>query len=72
MTHPFGTWQALVDLALAEDIGAGDITSLATVPAEATAEGTMLVKQPGVISGLTRMCRTCRSAPCVRRTWSTW
>ena len=52
MTHPFGAWQALVDLALAEDIGAGDITSLATVPAEASAEGTMLVKQPGVISGL--------------------
>jgi nicotinate-nucleotide pyrophosphorylase (carboxylating) len=53
VTHPFGAWQRLVDLALAEDIGAGDITSLATVPAAATAEGTMLVKQPGAISGLT-------------------
>lgn len=53
MTHPFGTWQSLVDLALAEDIGAGDITSLSTVPESATAEGTMLVKQAGVISGLT-------------------
>jgi nicotinate-nucleotide pyrophosphorylase (carboxylating) len=52
VTHPFGTWQALVDLALAEDLGAGDITSLATVPASATAEGVLLVKQPGVISGL--------------------
>lgn len=53
MTQPFGTWQQLVDLALAEDIGAGDITSNATVPANATADGTMVVKQPGVISGLT-------------------
>jgi nicotinate-nucleotide pyrophosphorylase (carboxylating) len=52
VTHPFGAWQSLIDLALAEDIGAGDITSLATVLADATAEGTMLVKQPGVISGL--------------------
>lgn len=53
MTHPFGTWQSLVDLALAEDLGSGDVTSLSTVPETATAEGTMLVKQPGVISGLT-------------------
>ncbi len=53
MTQPFGTWQQLVDLALAEDIGAGDITSNATVPVKATADGTMVVKQPGVISGLT-------------------
>ena len=45
-------WEALVDLALAEDIGTGDVTSLATVPASATAEGTVLAKADGVISGI--------------------
>ena len=43
---------ALIDLALAEDIGSGDITTLATVPADRQATGQFLVKQPGVISGL--------------------
>ncbi|MGH2550673.1 MAG: carboxylating nicotinate-nucleotide diphosphorylase [Thermomicrobiales bacterium] len=52
MTTGFGTWQALVDLALTEDIGAGDVTTLSTVPAGATATGVMLLKQSGVISGL--------------------
>ena len=42
----------LLDLALAEDIGGGDITSLVTVPAGLTARGTLLAKAPGVISGL--------------------
>jgi nicotinate-nucleotide pyrophosphorylase (carboxylating) len=45
-------WEAIVDLALAEDIGTGDVTTLSTVPAGATAHGTMLAKAPGVISGL--------------------
>ena len=45
-------WEAIVELALAEDIGTGDVTTLATVPAGAMARGTMLVKAPGVISGL--------------------
>jgi nicotinate-nucleotide pyrophosphorylase (carboxylating) len=52
VTRGFGTWQALVDLALTEDIGAGDVTTLSTVPASATATGVMLLKQSGVISGL--------------------
>ncbi|MEX1159074.1 MAG: carboxylating nicotinate-nucleotide diphosphorylase [Thermomicrobiales bacterium] len=43
---------ALIELALAEDIGSGDITTLATVPANRQATGRFLVKQPGVISGL--------------------
>jgi nicotinate-nucleotide pyrophosphorylase (carboxylating) len=43
---------ALIELALAEDIGNGDITTLATVPAGRQATGRFLVKQPGVISGL--------------------
>jgi nicotinate-nucleotide pyrophosphorylase (carboxylating) len=45
-------WEALIDLALAEDIGGGDITSAATIPAMMQAEGTLLAKAPGVISGL--------------------
>ncbi len=45
-------WEAIVDLALAEDIGTGDVTTLATVSAETRAHGSMLVKSAGVISGL--------------------
>lgn len=45
-------WEAIVDLALAEDIGAGDITTRATVPAGSHARGTLLAKADGVISGL--------------------
>jgi nicotinate-nucleotide pyrophosphorylase (carboxylating) len=45
-------WEAIVELALAEDIGTGDVTTLSTVPAEARARGTMLAKASGVISGL--------------------
>ena len=37
---------ALIELALAEDIGSGDITTLATVPADRQATGRFLVKQP--------------------------
>jgi len=42
----------VVRRALAEDIGAGDLTSLATVPAEAEALATITQKQPGVIFGI--------------------
>ena len=42
----------LVDLALAEDVGSGDVTTEATVPAEARATATITQKAPGVISGL--------------------
>jgi nicotinate-nucleotide pyrophosphorylase (carboxylating) len=43
----------IVDLALAEDIGSGDVTSRSTVSADANARAVMRVKQAGVISGLT-------------------
>ncbi|MEZ4496069.1 MAG: carboxylating nicotinate-nucleotide diphosphorylase [Thermomicrobiales bacterium] len=39
-------------MALTEDIGPGDITSLSTVAPGATAEGVMIAKQAGVISGI--------------------
>jgi nicotinate-nucleotide pyrophosphorylase (carboxylating) len=42
----------LIDRALAEDVGAGDATAEATVPAEARAVATITQKAPGVISGL--------------------
>ena len=42
----------LLDLALAEDIGGGDVTSMLTVPADRHARGTIIAKAPGVISGL--------------------
>lgn len=43
---------ALIELALAEDIGSGDVTTLASVPAERMATGRVLIKQAGVLSGL--------------------
>lgn len=42
----------VVARALAEDVGDGDLTTLATVPAEARTRATMLQKQPGVVFGL--------------------
>lgn len=44
-------WRGLVRRALAEDIGAGDITTEAIVPAEARARAVIVQKQPGVIFG---------------------
>jgi len=52
MSGGFTPWHALIDLALTEDIGPGDITSIATVAADAAAEGVMIAKQPGIISGI--------------------
>jgi nicotinate-nucleotide pyrophosphorylase (carboxylating) len=45
-------WEAIVDLALAEDLGTGDVTTLATVSREANSRGSMLAKSAGIISGL--------------------
>src|SRR5690349_21376663 len=42
----------LVAAALAEDVGTGDVTSLATVPAGTRAVATIIQKAPGVISGM--------------------
>jgi nicotinate-nucleotide pyrophosphorylase (carboxylating) len=42
----------LVGRALSEDLGAGDITSRATVPEDARAEATIVQKQAGVVFGL--------------------
>ncbi len=45
-------WEPIVDLALSEDIGTGDVTTLAIIPSGAWAEGTIVAKQPGVLSGI--------------------
>lgn len=42
----------LIEKALAEDLGSGDITSEATIPAESTSEAVMLAKQHLVLAGI--------------------
>jgi nicotinate-nucleotide pyrophosphorylase (carboxylating) len=46
--------------ALAEDIGPGDVTSEATVPAEARGRARIVQKQPGVVSGIAVVAETMR------------
>lgn len=46
------TIESIVRLALAEDLGAGDVTSEATVPTDARAAGAFVARAPGVIAGL--------------------
>jgi nicotinate-nucleotide pyrophosphorylase (carboxylating) len=42
----------VIDLALAEDVGPGDITTDAIVPASARGVGAIVVREPGVVCGL--------------------
>ncbi len=52
MTHlPEGTSE-LIERALAEDIGSGDVTAMATVPENLAAQAHVIQKVPGVIFGL--------------------
>ena len=48
---PPGTTE-LIERALDEDIGSGDVTAEATVPADLEASAKIVLKQPGVIFGL--------------------
>lgn len=50
----------LVAAALAEDVGAGDVTSEATVPEEARGRARVVQKQPGVVFGLELVGETMR------------
>src|SRR6476620_8013130 len=45
---------ATIDAALAEDLPGGsvDVTTAATIPAEAVGEGVFAARQPGVVAGL--------------------
>jgi nicotinate-nucleotide pyrophosphorylase (carboxylating) len=52
MSHlPAGTSE-LIARALEEDVGSGDVTSEATVPADLQAQARIVLKQPGVVFGL--------------------
>ena len=42
----------IVRRALAEDVGAGDVTTLATVPPDAMATALMVAREPLVVCGL--------------------
>jgi nicotinate-nucleotide pyrophosphorylase (carboxylating) len=42
----------LIDQALAEDVGTGDVTTNTLVPADATGRATLTQKAPGVVAGL--------------------
>jgi nicotinate-nucleotide pyrophosphorylase (carboxylating) len=53
---------ALVARALAEDVGAGDITSEAVVPADSRANARLIQKQPGVVFGLDAAAEAFRQA----------
>jgi len=52
MPGPGETLQETVARALAEDVGSGDVTTAATVPAEARARARIVQKQAGVAFGL--------------------
>jgi nicotinate-nucleotide pyrophosphorylase (carboxylating) len=52
--------RSLVKQALAEDLGAGDITSQATVPEGAGARARIVQKAPGVVFGLVAVAETMR------------
>ncbi|MBC8101805.1 MAG: carboxylating nicotinate-nucleotide diphosphorylase [Cytophagales bacterium] len=51
-------YEPILRAALAEDIGAGDITTLSTVPDDAEARAVMIAKQDGVLAGIAVGCRT--------------
>src|SRR5437868_9580193 len=42
----------VVTAALAEDVGSGDATTLALVPADARCRGDLLLEEPGVVCGI--------------------
>ena len=44
--------EELIELAIREDIGDGDHTSLATIPEDARGRMKLLVKQDGIIAGI--------------------
>ena len=52
--------EEIVARALAEDVGAGDVTTEATVPAEARARARIVQKAPGVVYGLAAVAEAMR------------
>ncbi len=64
------TLDGLVGAALAEDAGQGDITTLATVPADARCEAQLVAKQAGVLSGMEAFQRTFELLDADVRDWN--
>jgi nicotinate-nucleotide pyrophosphorylase (carboxylating) len=52
LDQPLTTIDAALRAWIAEDLGTGDVTSEAVVPAEASCEARLLLKEPGVVCGL--------------------
>jgi nicotinate-nucleotide pyrophosphorylase (carboxylating) len=52
MDLPYDLLEDIVRRALREDIGHGDLTTLATIPADAQAEAMFVCKEAGVVAGL--------------------
>lgn len=50
--HQIERYKATIHQALEEDIGTGDITSLATIPADLSCQGEFIAKAEGVVAGL--------------------
>jgi nicotinate-nucleotide pyrophosphorylase (carboxylating) len=50
--HSLRAMQDLIERALAEDVGSGDLTSAAVVPVTALAQARIEQREPGVLSGL--------------------
>src|SRR5206468_2242288 len=44
--------RAIVERALAEDVGSGDLTTLALIPRDAQAEARVIAREAGVVAGL--------------------
>ena len=49
---PLSAWRALVERALAEDVGSGDITSSLTIPADARGSAQIEAREDVVVCGL--------------------
>lgn len=52
MVENLGSLHALLELAYAEDVGSGDVTTAAVVPPQTQAQATLLAKQPCVLFGV--------------------
>lgn len=47
----------LLDIAFAEDIGDGDVTTLSTIPKEAQGRSRLIIKEKGIVSGVEIACK---------------
>jgi len=70
-THDLLEIDAIVERALKEDVQTGDVTSAATIGSRTTAGATFLVKEDGVLSGITPAARAFEIVdPDLEVTWS--